>query len=180
MCWKQEHWTSVGIWVTLTRDRLWWLSNMVSETAALVRCSRYALIFTYETCSNEGPLVNQQSWAPKTCGVARIVGIVNTDFFFFFFKVSVHYSLLWMLWHSCRAFSAYADPCPMPKASKMRTELQNWTMEQWKDKHWCRPSSWQQYYLMSVASFSGIMCPTKLQTSFRNVWGTGTKYRRGL
>lgn len=67
MCGKQEKWTSIRMWATLTKlnCNTTWLGESTSTTAGLVGCSWCAVISTYQRWSKEGQ-TKKVAWSDKS------------------------------------------------------------------------------------------------------------------
>ncbi|KAF4088070.1 hypothetical protein AMELA_G00078690 [Ameiurus melas] len=129
------------------------LGQSISKTAALVGCSRYAVVSTYQKWCKEGQPVNRRQGHGRprlidACGeqkladlvqshkrdtVAQIAEKVNAGCDRKVSERTVHRSLLRMGLRRRRSDKVpMLTPVPRRKRLQWAREHQNWTMEQWK------------------------------------------------
>ncbi|ROL44000.1 hypothetical protein DPX16_10284 [Anabarilius grahami] len=139
------------------------LGQSISKTAALVGCSRSAVVSIYQKRSKEGTVVNRRHGRPRLndargerrlarvvrsnrrATVAQIAQEVNAGSDRKVSEYTVHHSLLRMGLDSCR-------PVRVP----MLTPVHRRKSQQWTSEH------------QNCASFRWIMCSATKQKWFRN------------
>ena len=137
------------------------LGQSISKTAALVGCSRSAVVSIYQKCSKEGTVVNRRQGhgrprlidargerrlalvvrSNRRATVAQIAQEVNAGSDRKVSEYTVHRSLLRMGLHSRRPVRVpMLTPVHRRKRQQWAREHQNWTTEQWKKVAWCDES----------------------------------------
>ncbi|ROL45969.1 hypothetical protein DPX16_4783 [Anabarilius grahami] len=133
------------------------LGQSISKTAALVGCSRSAVVNIFQKWSNEGAVVNwRQSHglsrlidargerrlarvvrSNRRATVAQTAQEVNAGSDRKVSEYTVHHSLLRMGLHSRRQVRVpMLTPVHLRKCQQWTLENQNWTTEQWKTVVW--------------------------------------------
>lgn len=133
------------------------LGQSLSETAALVGCSRSAVVSTYQKWSKEGKAVNRRQGhgrprlidargeqklarvvrSNRRATVAQIAEKVNAGSDRKVSEYTVHRSLLRLGLRSRRSVRVpMLTPVHCPTRQEWVDEHQNWTMEQWKKVAW--------------------------------------------
>ncbi|KAK3558608.1 hypothetical protein QTP86_021665 [Hemibagrus guttatus] len=146
------------------------LDQNISKTAALVGCSRSAVVSIYQKCYKEGTVVNRRQgqgslmhvgsecwpmWSDPTDEVLllKFAEEVNAGSDRKGSEYTVHHSLLCMGPHSRRAVRApMLTPVHHRKHQQWTSEHQNWTMEQWKNVAWSDESRFLLHHV------DGRMC----------------------
>ena len=135
------------------------LGQSISRTAALMRCSRSAVVSIYQKSSRERTVVNRQQgqgW-PRLSdahGERRLAHVVQSNRQANIIsdrKVSeytVHCSLLCMGQQSCRPVRVpMLTPVHHRKHQQWKHEHQNWSREQWKMVAWSDESLFLLHHL---------------------------------
>ncbi|ROJ44626.1 Zinc transporter ZIP11 [Anabarilius grahami] len=133
------------------------LGQSISKTAALVGCSRSAVVSIYQKCSKEGTVVNRRQGHGRPrlidargerrlahvvrfnrrATVAQIAQEVNAGSDRKVSEYTVHHSLLCLGLHRCRPVRVpMLTPVHRRKSQQRTREHQNWTTEQWKKVAW--------------------------------------------
>ena len=133
------------------------LGQSISKTAALVGCSRSAVVSIYQKWSKEGTVVNRRQGhgrprlidargerrlarvvrSNRRATVAQIAQEVNAGSDRKVSEYTVHHSFLHMGLHSCRPVRVpMLTPVHHRKCQQWAHEHQNWTTEQWKKVAW--------------------------------------------
>ncbi|ROL43068.1 Rho guanine nucleotide exchange factor 2 [Anabarilius grahami] len=127
------------------------LSQSISKTAALVGCSRSAVVSIYQKCSKEGTVVNRRQghgrlrliegwpvWSDPTDELLKLKLLKKIMLVLIERCQNTQcISLLRMELHSCRPVRVpMLTPVHHRKSQQWTREHQNWTTEQWKKVAW--------------------------------------------
>ncbi|KAK3536143.1 hypothetical protein QTP70_031330 [Hemibagrus guttatus] len=142
------------------------LDQNISKTAALVGCSRSAVVSIYQKWSKEGTVVNRrqghgrprQRWQRnRRATVAQTAEEVNAGSDRKVSEYTMHHSLLHMGPHSRRPVRVpVLTPVHHRKRQQWAREHQNWTTEQWKKVAWSDESRFLLHHVDGWVRVRGL------------------------
>jgi len=158
------------------------LGQSISKTAALVGCSRSAVVSIYQKWSKEGTVVNRRQGHGRprliVAHAERRLALWSdpTDELLYVNAGSdrkVHHSLLRMGQHSQRPVRVpMLTPVHRRKRQQWAREHQNWTTEQWKKVAWS-DESW--FFFFNIMWMTGCLCVAYLG----NTWHQDALWEEG-